>query len=251
MALVLVVDDEPDIRELVRMNLELDGHTVVTAEDGPSGLEAVKRERPDVVLLDVMMPGFDGWEVLSRLKGTDGGEPDDTPVVMLTALAGEMDRIRGGIEGAVHYLTKPFGIEELRAQVRAAIEGSEPEKRRQAQSAALGRLAEVESGRPRSDGPRPRLSRLENTPEAPAAPSVPSESEGPLSSESLTEKQLELVRAVAASETVRQAAQDLGVSRSNVYASLRRVARKLGVASVPELVKRARAGDIDSAPPAG
>src|SRR5437763_2573743 len=141
MATVLVVDDEPDIRELVRLNLELDGHRVVAAADGAEALVAVKEDPPDVLILDVMMPGLDGWEVLSRMKapGTDMG---DIPVLMLTARTDEIDQIRGGIEGAIHYITKPFSVATLREAVREALGGA-PElvQRRHAQHAALERLA--------------------------------------------------------------------------------------------------------------
>lgn len=247
---MLVVDDEPDIRELVRMNLEMDGHRVVTAVDGPDGLIALERERPDVVLLDVMMPGLDGWQVLGLIKAGEVLDRQDTPVVMLTALASDMDRVRGAIEGAVHYITKPFSIEELRGQVRAALDGeAEPEKRKRSQAAALQHLGELESGRSSTTAARPKLSRLENVRDR--SPEPAAEVAVPLTSETLTDKQRELVESVATHGTVREAAQHLGVSRSNVYASLRRVARKLDVASVPELVKRARAGEIDTSSTVG
>jgi len=255
MATVLVVDDEADIRDIVRINLERDGHRVLTAAGGPEGLELLHRERPDLVILDVMMPGLDGWQVLTSIKGESEHEISDVPVLMLTARSGDMDRIRGGIEGAIRYIQKPFSTMELREEVRVALEGDpEPVKRRQVQREALESLARLEKGG--ADGPsassgaRPHLTRLEHAsaPSEVAAPAAPAIDLGRLSP-----KQLELLRAVGDNDTVRAAAVLLGVSRSNVYASLRRIARKLGVSSVPDLLTLARRGGLfaDDSPGAG
>ncbi|MDP9387566.1 MAG: response regulator, partial [Actinomycetota bacterium] len=141
MARVLVVDDEPDIRRLVRMTLELAGHEITEASDGDEALEVLRADTHDAVVLDVAMPVLGGWEVLSRLKG-GGGPLAAVPVIMLTARSGELDRIRGGIEGAVRYVTKPFEPDHLRDALRLALEeGPEPEQRRRAQRRALERLA--------------------------------------------------------------------------------------------------------------
>lgn len=242
---VLVIEDEPDIRELIRVNLELEGYRVIGACDGPAGLEAARRERPDVVLLDVMLPGIDGWGVLAQLKAAGEGVAD-VPVLMLTALTDPMDRLRGGIEGAIRYLTKPFSPSALRDEVRDAIEGGpEPDRRRKVQHESLSELARLESGGP-GEAPgraRPRLSRLEPAPVARAQPSA-----GPPVQASqltlLSVKQRQLLEAVASTTTVSEAALRLEVSRSNVYASLRRIARKLGARSVSELVRSARAGGL-------
>lgn len=247
MALVLVVDDEPDIRELVRLNLTLDGHEVITANDGLHGLEVLAQSAPDLVVLDVMMPGLDGWEVLARIKSGAVDGCSEIPVIMLTALASEMDKVKGGIEGAVQYLTKPFDIDQLRTEVRRAIEDDdEPGRRRQVQAASLERLAQLESGRP-SPGARPRLSRFENVREP--TPNAAPARVAPVDLSGLTDKQRELVTMVASSLSVRDAAENLGVSRSNVYASLRRVARKLDVPSVEELLERVRVGDQPESAP--
>ena len=98
---ILVVDDEPDIRELVRLNLEIEGHDPVLVPDGQSALDALEQGGIDLVLLDVMMPGIDGWEVLRRVKGHSDPTVSEVPVIMLTARADELDQVKGGIEGAV------------------------------------------------------------------------------------------------------------------------------------------------------
>ena len=252
MGVVLVVDDEDDIRELVRINLELDGHRVVCAANGDEALDALRRDAPDLVLLDVMMPGLDGWEVLGSIKAESDAALAQTPVMMVTARTDDLDRIRGAIEGAIQYVTKPFHVAQLRQMVRDALESDEPElvTRRRAQQHALEQLARIERGGEREHEEaeaRPRLTRLESTPVAPRARSVPVSADALAG---LSEKQLQLLAAVAAAPTVRDAAAGLEVSRSNVYASLRRIARKLGVRSVPELVTLARSGELSPDPSA-
>ena len=245
MARVLVVDDEPDIRELVRGVLELEGHSVQEAVDGEHALAVIADDPPEVVLLDVMMPGADGFEVLTQLKEATGPGAS-VPVVMLTARGGDLDRIRGGIEGAVQYLVKPFAIGDLRQAVAAAVAGGpEPEQRKRAQKQALAALARRESGRANdSDTSHPRLTRFEhNTEVATVVHHVRNDDLTVLSA-----KQAELLGAVAGTETVRAASEQLGVSRSNVYASLRRIARRLEVASVSELVALARQGAFNHSP---
>lgn len=115
-ARVLVVDDEAPIVELVRGYLSAEGMEVAVERDGESALEAVRRQRPDVVVLDVMLPGLDGFEVLRRLRSFS-----DAYVIMLTARAEEIDRIVGLSVGADDYLTKPFSPRELVARVRALL----------------------------------------------------------------------------------------------------------------------------------
>jgi two-component system phosphate regulon response regulator PhoB len=103
---VLVVDDEETMRLLCRVNLSVSGVGVLEAPDGETGLEMARREKPDLILLDVMMPGIDGWEVARRL----GADPEtkDIPIVFLTARAGAEDRLIGEQVGAVGYVVKPF-----------------------------------------------------------------------------------------------------------------------------------------------
>jgi DNA-binding NarL/FixJ family response regulator len=168
------------------------------------------------------------------------------PVVMLTARTGTLDRIKGGIEGAVRYLTKPFHPTDLRATLHEVLDGApEPVQRRRAQEQALAALARVEGGHPADGappGPRPRLSRLDGAPVSKARTPAPSFARAQL--ETLSPKQRELLAAVASAPTVIDAAGRLGVSRSNVYASLRRIARKLAVPSVTDLVALARSGAL-------
>ncbi|HEX3806910.1 MAG TPA: response regulator [Gaiellaceae bacterium] len=113
---VLVIDDEEPIRLLCRVNLEAEKMEVLEAADGPSGLEKARAERPDVVLLDVMMPGLDGWRVAEELL--DDPRTETIPIVFLTARAELRDRARGIDLGGVDYVTKPFNPVELAPLVR-------------------------------------------------------------------------------------------------------------------------------------
>jgi DNA-binding response OmpR family regulator len=113
---VLVVDDDPDIRGLLRELLDRRGFAVTEARDGNEALRAFYAERPDLVLLDVAMPGLDGWKTLERIR-----ELSDVPVVMLTARATELEKTRGLRAGADDYVTKPFGRQELLARVDALL----------------------------------------------------------------------------------------------------------------------------------
>ena len=120
MTKVLVVDDEAPIRLLCRVNLEAEGMDVVEASDGETGLETARAEKPDVVLLDVMMPGMDGWQVAERL--VDDAETAEIPLVFLTARAELRDRARGLELGGVDYITKPFNPTELAKVVEGLLE---------------------------------------------------------------------------------------------------------------------------------
>jgi DNA-binding response OmpR family regulator len=116
---VLVIDDEAPIRLLCRVNLEAEGMEVLEAADGPSGLETARAEIPDVVLLDVMMPGLDGWRVAEELL--DDERTQAIPIVFLTARAELRDRARGIDLGGVDYVTKPFNPVELAPLVRRLL----------------------------------------------------------------------------------------------------------------------------------
>ena len=111
MTSVLVIDDEAPIRLLCKVNLEAEGMDVLEASDGPSGLEQARESTPDVVLLDVMMPGLDGWRVAEQLLQDD--RTSEIPIIFLTARAEFRDRARGLDIGGVDYVTKPFNPLEL------------------------------------------------------------------------------------------------------------------------------------------
>ena len=113
---ILVVDDEPKIRDIVRRYLEADGFAVTECADGPSALRAAIEQRPDLVVLDIMLPGLDGVEVLRRLR-----ETSQVPVIMLTARDEEVDKLIGLAVGADDYLTKPFSGRELAARARVIL----------------------------------------------------------------------------------------------------------------------------------
>ena len=120
MTTVLVIDDEAPIRLLCRVNLEAEGMPVLEAGDGPSGLESARSEQPDVILLDVMMPGLDGWGVAEALLEDD--RTAEIPIIFLTARAEFRDRARGLDIGGVDYITKPFNPVELAPLVRALLD---------------------------------------------------------------------------------------------------------------------------------
>ncbi len=117
---VLVVDDEAPIRLLCRVNLEAEGMTVMEAPDGPSGLARAREDPPDVVLLDVMMPGLNGWEVAEQLL--DDERTASIPIVFLTARAEVRDRARGIDLGGLDYVTKPFNPLDLAPLVRRLLD---------------------------------------------------------------------------------------------------------------------------------
>lgn len=116
---ILVVDDEPDIIALVAYHLVKHGYRVSTASDGIEAIRAAKQDLPALIILDLMLPGKSGYEVLEELRA--GPATKDTAVLMLTARKEEEDRIRGLALGADDYLTKPFGVSELLARIRVAL----------------------------------------------------------------------------------------------------------------------------------
>ena len=116
---VLVVDDENLLVKGIKFNLENDGYEVLTGSDGQEALEIAAKERPDLIILDVMMPRMDGLEACQRIR-----EFSNVPIIMLTAKADDMDKLMGFEHGADDYLTKPFNILELKARVRALLRRS-------------------------------------------------------------------------------------------------------------------------------
>src|SRR6202522_3508035 len=119
---VLVVDDDPDVREAVETALELEGHSVATATDGLAALKRLGQVECDAVVLDVLMPNMDGFEVCRRLRASG----NRTPILVLTARDSEEDTIRGLDLGADDYLAKPFALGELLARVRALLRRTRP-----------------------------------------------------------------------------------------------------------------------------
>jgi two-component system, OmpR family, response regulator MprA len=119
---VLVADDDPDVREAVETALELEGHRVMTASDGLAALKRLGQTEFDAVVLDVLMPNLDGFEVCRRLRAAG----NRTPILILTARDSEEDTIRGLDLGADDYLVKPFGLGELLARVRALLRRTHP-----------------------------------------------------------------------------------------------------------------------------
>src|SRR3954468_5556234 len=142
---VLVIDDETELLQLCRIALEAGGHEVTTAESGQEGLDAVKSDRPDVIVLDFMMPSVDGLSVLERLqRGVD--REREVPVVMLSARGRPEDALRGLAAGATAYMTKPFSLDELEELLITILEES-PAARDLRRTRALATLATERSSR--------------------------------------------------------------------------------------------------------
>ncbi len=118
-ATVLIVEDEADIRDLLSFNLEREGFIPLEAEDGTKGIELAQSHKPDIILLDVMMPGKDGFQVCKELERKP--ETSNIPIIMLTAKGEEVDRIVGFELGADDYLVKPFSVRELILRIRAIL----------------------------------------------------------------------------------------------------------------------------------
>jgi len=135
MSRILIVDDEPDILLMLRLNLEADGHEVLMAADGEKALERIDAEEPELVVLDVMMPVLDGWGVLERLQRRD----DAPPVVVVSAKTGGDDVAQAIRLGACEYITKPFDPERLSAALVDTLNRT-LEEREAYRQAIVGRL---------------------------------------------------------------------------------------------------------------
>jgi two-component system response regulator MprA len=120
---ILVVDDDRSTRAMLRRNLAYEGYEVESAEDGPTALDQIRDHQPAILVLDVMLPGFDGFEVLRRLRAAH----DRTPVIMLTARDAIDDRVAGLESGADDYLVKPFAFKELLARIQVILRRQLPE----------------------------------------------------------------------------------------------------------------------------
>ena len=119
---ILIVEDEPNIRELLRLYLEREGYTVLEAENGVEGIKKWKSDKPDMLLLDVMMPVMDGWEVCREIRAES-----DVPIIMLTAKGETADRVSGLEMGADDYIVKPLEMPEVIARVRAVFRRIAPD----------------------------------------------------------------------------------------------------------------------------
>jgi two-component system alkaline phosphatase synthesis response regulator PhoP len=126
MSKILIVEDEPDMVLGLKDNFEFEGYEVLTASDGQTGLERARTQKPDLLILDIMLPKLSGLEVCKTLRG----EGFEAPIVMLTARGQEIDKVVGLELGADDYVTKPFSIRELLARVRAILRRSEGKKKR-------------------------------------------------------------------------------------------------------------------------
>ena len=134
----LVIDDEAPIRLLCRVNLEAEGIEVIEAGDGASGVDLAKQERPDAILLDVMMPGLDGWSAAERLLTDE--DTSAIPIIFLTARADLRDRVRGLDVGGLDYVTKPFNPVELAPLVRGVVDAVERGEREQIRTERIAEL---------------------------------------------------------------------------------------------------------------
>jgi len=141
MAKILAVDDDKTLLRFVSDYLQGEGHHVVSADRGTKALKEFFRERPDLVVLDVMMPGMDGWEVCARVR-----ELAETPIIMLTAKTSEADKLRGFKLGVDDYITKPFSLAELAARIKAVLARSGSQEQCEKQVHRLGPL-EVDTRR--------------------------------------------------------------------------------------------------------
>ncbi len=139
---VLVVDDEPDLRALLRPYLESEGYQVVEAGTGPEGLDAVRRDAPDLAVVDVMLPGYDGFELLRRVRAFS-----QIPVILLTAKQDEGNRIAGLRMGADDYVVKPFSAPELVARVAANLRRTRASSQPALEPLRVGAIEIDEAGR--------------------------------------------------------------------------------------------------------
>jgi DNA-binding response OmpR family regulator len=134
----LIIDDEAPIRLLCKVNLEAEGVEVLEAGDGVTGLEVARAEKPDAILLDVMMPGLDGWSVAEQLLADESTSA--IPIIFLTARADLRDRVRGMDAGGLDYITKPFNPLELASIVREIVDAVERGDREQLRSERIAEL---------------------------------------------------------------------------------------------------------------
>jgi DNA-binding response OmpR family regulator len=149
MARILLIEDEPDMRLGLEKNLTYEGYEVDTVADGESGMESLKIKTYDLILLDVMLPGIDGFEVCKQLR--DIGI--DVPIIFLTARGQEMDKVIGLELGAEDYITKPFSLRELSARIKVVLRRQQTEDEKKPHSIKIGKLkADLDNYTAYSDG---------------------------------------------------------------------------------------------------
>ena len=159
-AQILVVDDEPDILSVLVYHLSREGYRVTTAVNGPGALTTAEADQPDLIILDLMLPGMDGYEVLQRLRRAE--RTSSMPVILLTARQEEEERVRGFEVGADDYITKPFSARELTLRVEALLRRSKAEPVSTTRRIAVGPVElDREAHRAFSDGAEVDLTRLE------------------------------------------------------------------------------------------
>jgi two-component system phosphate regulon response regulator PhoB len=123
---ILIIEDERDLAELVAFNLEKEGYQPIISLDGPAGLKAAQESSPDLILLDLMLPGMSGFDICKALKGNKQTAP--TPIILLTAKGEEIDRVVGFEIGADDYVVKPFSTRELLLRIKAVLRRAQPER---------------------------------------------------------------------------------------------------------------------------
>ena len=133
---ILVVDDEDLLVKGIRLNLQKEGYDVITGSDGLEAISLTQAEKPDLIILDVMMPNMDGLTACSRIR-----EFSDIPIILLTAKAADMDKLIGFDQGADDYLTKPFNILELKARVRALLRRAGVQRKEDTQTLTIGSIS--------------------------------------------------------------------------------------------------------------
>ena len=133
---ILVVDDENLLVKGIRFNLQNDGYEVITGSNGLEALEMARTEKPDLIVLDIMMPEMDGLTACAKIR-----EFSDVPVILLTAKVEDMDKLMGFEYGADDYLTKPFNILELKARIKALLRRSNPQTSTEAETLTIGTIS--------------------------------------------------------------------------------------------------------------
>ena len=137
---ILIIEDEPNIRELVLYNLNQNGYEGLSAEDGLQGLDMVRSAKPDLILLDIMLPGKNGYDICKELRA----EGNKVPIIMLTAKNEEIDKVLGLEFGADDYIAKPFGIRELVARIKAVLRRYENDSEEATSAVGAGRSKEAD-----------------------------------------------------------------------------------------------------------